>query len=201
MFKHLKAVFLLIALLSVVGYFANCTTSVEPSPMPGILTITLQSNPQDTLIVIIRDTLIVGPEDYFGAVIFQGRVFSDKNYAFLFNEKDNPRQEDKTYNIIERIDHEYTKYKIFESYVPPGSYDRIQFGIKGDLVKLSYFDIPVKMPEGESPTQTLEADFNVEENKRTEITVQISPFESVARYKDSYLFRPVLEITDVTYSN
>ncbi|MBN1543172.1 hypothetical protein JW992_13600 [candidate division KSB1 bacterium] len=201
MFKHIKTVFLLIFLVFAFSYFSNCTTSVEPSPLPGVLKITLQSNPNDTLIIVIRDTLIVGPEDYFGNVVFQGRVFSGDNYAFLFNEKDNPKQEDRTYNILERIDNSYAKYTIFETYVPPGEYDRIQFGIKGDLVKLGYFEIPVKMPEGESPTQTLDRTFKVEENKLTEVSIQIKPFESVTRYRDSYLFRPVLEITDVTYSN
>ena len=200
MYKLVKVIFLLLIFLTFAGFYSGCETGVEPSPLPGILKITLESNPIDTLIVVIKDTLIVGEEDYFGNVIFQGRVFSGDYYAFMFPDKNKPQQEDKTYNILERIDNKYSKFTIFESYVPPGDYDRIQFGITGDLVKLGYFEIPVKMPVGESVKKDLEHPFRVEENATTEVTIQISPFESVTRYRDSYLFRPVFEITDVTYS-
>ncbi len=192
---------LVVLFLVTVSFYTGCTTGVESSPLPGILKITLQSNPSDTMIVVISDTLVVGEEDYFGNIIFQGRVFSGDHYAFLFPDKDKPQQEDKTYNVIEQIDGEYIQYTIFESYVPPGEYDAIEFGITGDLVKLGYFEIPVKMPEGESPKQKLKHTFTVEENGTTQLHIQLSPFESVNRYRDSYMFRPVLEITNATYTN
>ncbi len=201
MLKLCRNCLVVVLILATVSIYTGCTTGVESSPLPGVLKITLQSNPNDTMIVVISDTLVVGEEDYFGNVIFQGRVFSGDHYAFLFPDKDKPQQEDKTYNIIERINGEYTQYTIFESYVPPGEYDAIEFGITGDLVELGYFEIPIKMPEGESPKQKLEHTFTVEENRTTEVNIQLSPFESVTRYRDSYLFRPVLEITNVTYSN
>lgn len=201
MYNRGKVIFFIVFLLIVASLYLGCTTGVEPSPLPGVLKITLQSNPNDTSIVIISDTLVVGEEDYFGNVIFQGRVFSGDYYAFLFPEKNNPQQEDRTYNILERTGNAFAKYTIFESYVPPGNYDRIEFGITGDLVKLGYFEIPVKMPTGESSKKDLERAFRIEEDAMTEVTIQISPFKSVTRFKDSYLFRPVLEITDITYSN
>jgi len=199
MFKLCRVISAILFGLMIASFSSGCSTGVEPSPFPGTLKITLQSNPNDTLIVILKDTLVVGEEDYFGNVIFQGRVFSGDYYAFLFPEKANPTQEDKTYNILGRDENGYIQYTIFESYVPPGDYDRIEFGITGDLVKLGYFEIPVKMPTGESPKQDLEHAFRIEENTATEVTVQISPFQSVTRYRDSYLFRPVLEIKDIKY--
>ncbi|NOX38208.1 MAG: hypothetical protein GXO78_11820 [Calditrichaeota bacterium] len=178
----------------------NCDTGIEPSPSPGILRVTLQSDPADTIIVIVKDTFVVAEKDSFGVTIFQGRVYSGETYAVLYPTLKSYKQEDRVYNIIRREAGGYYPFTIFETYVPPGKYDRIQFGLKAHTLKLKNFDeIKVEAPENANPIVSLEADFRVEENQVTEINVYIQPFQSVQRYRDIYQFIPRLQVVGVQY--
>lgn len=180
-------------------WFLNCSTGIESSPKPGILRVTLQSDPADTQITVLSRTFTVSEGDFFGVTIFQGKVYSGERFAFLFKDKNSYRQEDVTYNILERKEGQYALFTIFESYVPPGNYNKLQFGVTGSLVKLGYLEIPVKLPEGTTSMKDLPYEFRVDENQVTEINVLISPFKSVSRYRDSYQFTREMTITGVTY--
>lgn len=178
----------------------SCDSGVEPSPDPGILRITLQSDPADTAIVIVADTFYVANNDSFGVTIFQGRVYNDTVYSILYPTLRSYRQEDITYNLIRLDSSEYRKYVIFESYAPPGDYDRIQFGLKATVLRISNFDeIKVESPPNVNPLVDLYANFRVSENSVTEIGIQIKPFQSIQRYRDTYQFYPNLEIKSVKY--
>jgi len=178
---------------------SSCTTGIESSPQPGIVRVTLQSDQADTQIVILNQTLRVSSRDYFGVTITQGKVYSGEKYAFLFKDKDSYRQEDVTYNILERKDGQYTKFTIFESYVPPVNYTKLQFGVTASLMKLGYFEIPVKLPDGTPLLKDLDISFQVYENRVTEVSVQLSPFKSVKRYRDSYQFTREMKVTEIIY--
>lgn len=181
------------------GILSNCSTDIQDSPEPGVLKVILYSDPADTQIVILSKTFTVSETDYFGTTVFQGKVFLGEKFAFLYKDKMSYRQEDVTYNIIERKNGQYTLFTIFDSYVPPGDYTRLQFGLNSNLVKIGYLEIPVKLPPGESPMRNLEQIFQIYENQITEIKVQISPFQSVKRYRDSYQFIPEMKIIEINY--
>lgn len=179
----------------------RCTTGVEPSPNPGILRITLQSNPSDTLIVIASDTVTVSEGDRFGVTVYQGKVYSDTNYAFLFADTSSYRLEDQDLNLVQTdsASGEYEQFVLYLSYVPPGDFNRIQFGLTPYYAQVGNLYIPVTLPPGASPLLDLYHDFSVFENRVTEVNIEISPFESVVRYRDSFHFTPVVEIVGVSY--
>ena len=186
-------------ILCVSGFFLfSCDAGIKDSPDPGTIRIIMQSNPSDTSIVIVPDTLSVTENDFFGVTVFQGKAYKDSMFAILYHDIRSTTQEDITYNIIKIDDGEYRKYTIFESYVPPGSYNRIQFGLKSSALKFSGFDVITVETPDETKYVDLNQPLNISENSVTEINVQISPFKSIDRYRDTYQFTPVVEIISVT---
>ncbi|MFA3783307.1 hypothetical protein ABRY23_09620 [Melioribacteraceae bacterium 4301-Me] len=198
--KNYQHIFYIIVLaLSLVAFIVSCDTGVQSSPKPGILRIVLQSNPTDTSIIIINDTLTVSDGDNFRTTVFQGKAYSDSVFAILYPSINSYRQEDKVINVIERENNTYKPHIIFESYVPPGNYTSIVFGLTADLLHIGIFDIPVELPPNESKLVALPVNFEVAENKTTEIKVQLNPFKSVQRFRDSYYFNRQLEVVEVKY--
>lgn len=177
----------------------GCDTGVEPSPDPGIVRVTLQSNAADTSIVVLGDTFAVSPSDRFDVTIFQGKVFREARFALLFEDTKSYRPEDVTYDVLKRENDEYKKYVIYESFVPPGTYDRLQFGASASLLVLGVFQIPVQLPSDAERLMDFYYSFRVSENGVTEINVEISPFQSVRRFRDSYLFDRQMRIVSVQY--
>ncbi|MDZ7338839.1 MAG: hypothetical protein ONB30_09890 [candidate division KSB1 bacterium] len=175
----------------------GCDTGVEVSPQPGILRVTLQSDPADTSIVIVKDTVRVAEGDSFGVTVYQGKVYNDSAFALLYTNPRAYQQQDVVYNIIKRVGGQYHKFTIYESHVPPFSYDKITFGMTPRILRLGTFEIPVKAPTDISPFVELPVALHVEENGVTEVEVRIRPFRSVRRYRDSYLFIPDVEVVAV----
>ncbi|RQW02811.1 MAG: hypothetical protein EH225_08010 [Calditrichaeota bacterium] len=176
----------------------NCSAGIEDSPSPGILRVTLESHPADTTIIIVTDTLTVSDNDVFLISIFQGKVYQDSTYGVLYPELQSYSQEQRFYNLIEREESQYQKFTIFESYVPPFAYNKIQFGIDSRFLKLRNFDqITVVTPT--NYFLDLPANFEVFENRITEVNVRVKPFEAVTRFKDSYIFEPEMEVSNVIY--
>jgi len=197
--KFLPFVFLS-GLLLYIFVIGSCKSGVETSPAPGIIRITLQSDPLDTAIVIVADTFYVTPGDSFGVTIFQGKVYSDSIYSILYPTIQNFQQKDITYNLIRQENGQYREYVIFESYVPPGEYYRIQFGLKATVLRINNFDeIKIESPPNTNPLKDLYRNFKISENKITEVKVILKPFQSVKRYRDTFQFYPVLEIKDIQY--
>ena len=194
-----KSFITIFSLLMLGAFFFNCDTGVEMSPAQGTIRVTFQSDPADTTIEIVEFTFSVSEDDWFGATIFQGKVYNDDQFALLYTSTKSYLLEDVTYNILERENNEYEKFTIFESYVPPGDYNLLQFGVTAEWLELEYFGIPVELPEGADLLVDMYHDFHVSENKVTEINVQISPFKSVVRYRDTFHFTREMEITGVTY--
>ncbi|OGU74229.1 MAG: hypothetical protein A2V93_08000 [Ignavibacteria bacterium RBG_16_34_14] len=189
---------------------SGCETGVENSPSAGILRITLQSDPADTMLVERSDTFTVNQRytALFMLKIFQGRVYQEKNFAVLYRTTTSYRQEDALYNIL-AMDSlgDYKQYTIFESLIPPGNYTSLEFGVnaasdyKLTIVALSgkVFQNPVELPPGEKLLVSFPQDFKVDENRVTQIDVQISPFKSITRYRDVYRFYRKMKITGVHY--
>ncbi|MDZ7317620.1 MAG: hypothetical protein ONB11_00580, partial [candidate division KSB1 bacterium] len=152
-----------------------------------------------TSIIIIKDTITVSARDWFGVTITQGKIYHGENFAILFKDTQSYRVEDVVYNILERENGQYKKFTIYESYAPPNSYDKLQFGVTASLLRMGFFNIPVQLRPGDALLVDLNANFDIKENQTTEIDVQISPFKSVVRYKDSYYFTRQMQIIAVRY--
>lgn len=194
---HSLHVFHLVAFCGLGVCLFGCDTGVESSPDPGIVRVTLQSDPADTSIVILADTFTVSPGDFFPIIIFQGKVSQQSNFALLFKDTESYRPEDVIYDVLKRENGEYVRFVIYESFVPPGNYDRLQFGATASLLILGNFVIPVQLPPDADQLMDFYYDFEVFESRVTEINVEISPFESVRRFRDSFLFDPKMRIVSV----
>jgi len=226
-----------LAVLSLVSISCNTNvTGVDDSPSPGTVRITLRANPSDNYVVERTDTFSVfTPNTSLGFYvnIFQGSVFAKDKFAILYTTPKSYMQEDSVYNIfkqntsqadlkiiagkldsskvnINTLSADYTEYTIFESFVPPGNYDKIRFGVNvpTDLtksrvtlisIKGKVTPIPLELPPDEDILKEFLVDFKVEENKTTQINIIINPFKSISRYKDSYRFSRVMEVNSVEY--
>lgn len=179
---------------------AACDTGVAPSPDPGVLRVTLQADPADNTIAVGKDVLTVAPGDRFDVTVFQGKVYRDSVFAVLLPTLDAYREQDAHYNVLARRgEAQPARYTIFESYVPPGAYDRLQFGATATELRIGGFVIPMALPPNTPGLMDFEADFEVVENDTTEITLRIKPFQSVARFRDSYQFTRQIEVVDVVH--
>lgn len=192
-----KIIFRSTIFIALIGFlFFACNSGIEFSPDPGILRITLESEQADTTIIIVTDTLTVSDNDVFRISIYQGKVYRDSTFSVLYPTIESNSQEERAYNLITRENHQYQKFTIFESYVPPFKYNKIQFGLDSDFLKLRNFDkIQVVTPN--NFFLNLDADFEVRENRVTEVNVRVSPFKNVVRYKDTYIFAPTMEVIGI----
>ena len=173
---------------------------VELSPEPGIVRVVLQADARDTSIVILGSDWVVAAGDSLDLMVYQGKVWDiDANFATLYKCHDSWRQEEYYYNVLSRVDGEYESFVAFESFVPDGKYESISIGMRASLMLISPFRIPVELPPGVDAIMKLPIEFEVFEEELTEITVQISPFQSMKRYQDSYQFDRIVEVTGVTY--
>ncbi len=189
-------------LLTVVwlSIWVSCRTGVEHSPDPGILRVLLHGDDADTTIVIIDEVYHVDTSDVFMVHIFEGKAYQGKKYADLYPTLDAYHNPGHSYNILARDSsaQRYVRYKIFETYVPPGTYTRLQIGVTANMLRIGDFDpIPVFLPPEDSLLVNLDFNFEVKENQVTEIDLALAPFKSVQRFKDTYLFKRTITVQHV----
>ncbi len=210
---------MVITVLVVVCFLHGCTTGVEPSPEAGIIRVTLKSDDADTVLVILGDSTRFSRVDWFYVVVSEGRLFKGANYADLYRTPSLERISSDTVNLLQRqwldgrlvtpsdplfeipaYQTRYAKKTIFEWYVPPGSYDRLQFGLTGIEVFVAIprrFRNPLERPKGVSRILNFPSPITIESGKTTQIDMEIYPFRSIRRFRDSYLFDPQINIERV----
>jgi hypothetical protein len=182
----------------------SCDTGVEPSPEPGLLRVNLMADKADSSIVISGDTLYASPGDSMEIIIFQGRAYNDSNYVILLKNRDQAVAEDHRYNLLRRNNSgDYKKYTIFEYYVPPKSYNKLQFGISSKFLLLTYgyavggTGVHVKNKPDENNIEEFLINFDVNQGEITEINLQLEPFNSLTRHKDVFWFTPKFEVVSI----
>jgi hypothetical protein len=207
-----------VAALVILAVLAGCTTGVEPSLNPGTVQITLKANELDTTVIIQNDTSRFSRWDSFNLTVSQGRVYHGENYATIYLEPSTARITGSTVNIIAREwlngipitsqdtttitprNSRYRKYIVFASYIPPGSYDKLSFSLTAtemDIFIPKNYQNPVQLPEGEAPQIEIPVSFTVNENRTTQIDLEMSPFQSLKRYRDAFLFNRKLSVAKI----
>ena len=196
----------------------GCTTGVEPSPHPGIVRVTLTSDQSDTSIVILGDTTRFSRYDQYFALVYGGRVYRGANYADLYEGTGINHVSSDTVNLLGREwldgvpinirdttvitpqNSRYRTYVIFEWLLPPGSYDNLEFSLVAGEVQTylptPYFN-PISLPQGVQPQMYFPVSFSIQEDKVTQIDLQIAPFRSLHRYQDSFLFDRQMNVIGV----
>ena len=81
---------------------SSCTTGVEPSPAPGILRVTIQSDENDSSIVILSDTTRYSRYDQFQARVYEARLYRGGNYSQLYVTTSPQRIQSETVNLLGR---------------------------------------------------------------------------------------------------
>lgn len=209
--------FLLIAVQ--VFLLNGCTTGVESSPSPGIIRVTLKSNDLDTLLVILGDTIRFSRVDHYDVTVGQGWLYRGVNYAILHTNTSIDRIDESYVNLIQRawldgrlifpwdsvfdVDAFKSRYvgaTVFEWYVPPGTYDKLQFNLRGIEVFVArprQFRNPLLLPEGTTPIMNFQQTIEIAEGRVTQVDLEINPFESIRRYKDAYIFDRKVKIVRI----
>lgn len=190
-----KLLWLLIIVLLLMS--SACDVNIERSPDPGILEVVLQADPTDTSIVILGKTYTVDTSSVFNVHVFEAKAYIDSFYTFLVPDLDQFHDPGNTYNILSRKEGTYEKFTIYRSYVPPETFTHLEFGLTPGVMKIADFQIPVELPPDSSVLVQLNHRFTVKENQTTQILIQLEPFRSVVRYRDSYLFRRKLRIVNI----
>ncbi len=196
----------------------GCTTGVEPSPHPGIIRVTLKSSESDTSLIILADTTRFSRYDQFYATLYGGRVIRGDNYAPIYATTSINRVQSDTVNLLAREwldgtpinirdsvvitpqNSRYRKFTIFEWYLSPGNYDQLEFTLTADEV-LTYlpklYVNPIQLPQGTQPQLFFNTPFSIQEDKVTQIDIEIEPFKSLSRYQDSFLFDRKMQVVSV----
>lgn len=198
--KLISSEMLLLSILVLGGIFVwSCKTGIEPSPEPGVVRVTLQSDPADTTLVIVTDTLGLHTYDRFGVTIFQGKLYRDSSYILLFPDLESYRTRDQDFNVLEwdSTTGTYMRYTVYETEVPPGNWDKLEFGMTADQLKIGTFRVGVELPTQADRLMTLAEEITIAEGDTTVINLQIQPFQSVARYGDQFIFNRKVQILSV----
>jgi len=197
----------------------GCNTGVEPSPAPGILRVKIVSDDLDTALVSGGDTTRFTRWDSFEVTFAQGALYRNENYANIYVDPSSDRISTSTVNLIGRhwldgtkitgtdtttittTNSRYNEYIIFQSYVPPGDYDRVQFSVLSSGISVfspKIYWVPIQLPDSTSPIMKLYKSISVEEGRTTEVKIEIQPFASLRRYKDAFVFDRKMRIVNVT---
>jgi len=188
---------LFLLLFCVAVLFTACLTGIDKSEEPGILRVTLQADPTDTTITILGRDYGVDTTSVFYLHVFEAKAYIESDYTFLVPSLELFHDEGRYYNILEMENNTYKKYTIYESFVPPARYTRFQFGLTSEMMKIGEYTIPVKIPEEENLLLDFDFEYEVSEHGTTEINLQIAPFASVRRYRDSYIFQRDVIVSSV----
>lgn len=196
----------------------QCTTGVEPSPEPGIVRVMIKGVESDTMIVIQSDSSEFSRWDRFDLYLSTGRVYRGDLYSTIYNNPSNERKGSDTVNILAREwldgspitprdtmritpqNSRWINYVVFESYVPPGSYDRLYFSLMATEMEIfipKHYLNPVQLPPGTEPGMSFDVPFTVTDGAVTEIWLEIYPYQSLSRYKDAFYFDRQIIVSSV----
>ena len=177
-------------------------TGVQESEEMGVIRVMLRANPADSTITIGGDRVVADSTDEFRISVFQGRMSKDSVFSLLFNDLYGYEQEERLYNVFERnTEGEMKEFRIFHTYLPPGQYQSLEFGLTAEQVNIDDFTIPVDLPPDSSTLyrQRFEEPVTISSNDTTVIRLQFSPFESIQRYGDEFRLYRDISVENIEY--
>jgi len=198
--KNISPIFLTIFISAIIFFliFSCDTTDITGvrTPEPGTIRIFIHAAESDKMIIVAGDTARVGDgvNDSLALAMGQARAFVDEKFAVIYQNLDEYRELTETYNILAEENGSYKTLKIYESFLPPDTYDSLGLVISADYVQIGTFQISIVMPANAPVLQVFRTPYTIKENKVTEIHLVLKPFESMVRFKDTYEFRRQIEI-------
>jgi len=162
----------------------SCTKNLTKSPNPGVFRLILTNNPG-------RFTL--GEDDSLMLQISQVRVYrANGDYARIYGRLDSYRDEIRTVNGFEQDKPD----TIGETYLPPEQFTEVSLTVNlaADDLTLNGRRFPVSMPDSINPVVRLEHSFHIEENKTTEVELELQADSSLIQESFYYIFKPAIRV-------
>lgn len=164
----------------------SCTKNLTKSPNPGVFMLILTNNP---------GRFTPGEDDSLMLQISQVRVYrANGDYARIYERLDSYRDQIRTVNGFEL--NEDKPDTIGETYLPPEQFTEISLTVNlaADDLTLNGQRFPVSMPDSINPVVRLEHNFRIEENKTTEVELELQADSSLIQESFYYIFKPVIRV-------
>ena len=174
----------------------QCNDNLSSNPDPAVLRIYLVTNPADTSIKIGFDSLTVTNSDNFTLTIGQMKIYSEENnYAKLFMDFSGYKDVEVEYNLLQRKQGKFVPQKIAETYIPPNIYKKVEFVVYPPKnVTIHGLTFPIEIPDDYEPLIGLDLNFKIDQNEEYDIYIRFNAFQSITRWRDTYIFTPIFEI-------
>lgn len=195
----------MVGILALGVLITGCDHPVQPSDQPGVVKITLQHAPGDTVIEMAGKTNHLTSNDRFPLTISEGRVIRspDSAYSNLFQNMDEFRQQDHTYDVLSlEKDGTPQRIQIFETRIPPGDYTEVSFVINTESIRLvprgeQEITQPVEIGHNVDMPISVDADFSIKEQRTTVVNLHLASFESLTRFRDTFQFVPQISVHSI----
>ena len=185
---------LLFAILGITG----CDSGVAPSPTPGVLRVLLRADAADTTKEIVGQHISLDEvqQKRFMVTLTQGQAYRDTAFSLLYRTLRSFQIEDESYNVLARENQEPPTYVVYETRLPPASYDSLQLVVTASQMAIGAFDnIPIAQPP--QPLATFRQPFAITEGDTTEVLLVIRPLQSLSRFLDEFVFEQCVKVVRV----
>jgi hypothetical protein len=173
--------------------------AVTTSPEPGLLRVTLQANPADSAKEIAGQTYNLNEiSAQMNVTISQGRAYRGTTFAQLFRDaRDLSEQRQAEFDLLERRSGEIPQHLVYETLLPPATYDSLQGVFTANRFRVPGFGSEVTTAPDASPLVTFRESFQIESEETTTVHLQMSPLASLDRFKDEFRYTPILDVASV----
>ena len=189
--------FFYLYITTILLFLWTCSTGVELSEPPGYIKVTVSPMNSDTTLTIVNTTYGIDPADDFRLEFAEGKAFQDSIFFILYSRPTTFNEEDIELNILSSNTDIYEQKTVFNSYLPDGRYTSLDFIIRPSDFRLDGFEIPLITESGQPLKIELPVNYTVNSNDTTHVALRINVVESIKRFKDTFLFDPMIEVEGV----
>jgi hypothetical protein len=199
--RHLLIFIAVIILVLVQGCGDDLNVNGVNSPGPGILRVILKSDENDNFLVVGGDTVWVqeGSTDSLAMAVGQGRAYRGVDYAVLYKTLQDYQEVTKYCNPIRRVNGAYVDCVLFETELPPATFDSLKINLTANMIKIGPYTIPLTPTTDASEFVIFTDSFRIEEGRTTVVRLQLKPFASLQRVEDTYQYHWVITVSKIEY--
>ncbi len=169
------------------------------SSEPGVIEVFIKPDDADSMIVIAGDT--VKPtntnSDSLPITISKGTVFRGADYAVLYGNLKAYLEVNATYNLISKQGNVYQTLLVFQSYLPPATYDSLSFVLSASYMHMGFYQVPLAPLQESSDFVSFAQPFQIAQGETTAVILKLKPFASLTRVGDSYRYSWIFDSVQV----
>jgi hypothetical protein len=199
--KHLLAFIAVIILAMVQGCADDFSVNGVKSPGPGILRVILKSDESDNFLVVGGDTVWAeeGSGDSLALAVGQGLAYRGVDYAILYKTLQDYQEVTKYCNPIRRLNGAYVECMLFETQLPPATFDSLKIFLTANVIKIGPYVIPLTPMANANEFVKFAGPFRVEEGRTTIVRLELKPFASLHRVEDAYQYDWQITVSQIEY--